>query len=493
MSDQPSAPFALTFDGLARGTPSSVGVDAAKIGAFLSDVEAAGLELHNLMIWRDGAVVAEAWRWPYSADRLRLTHSMTKSVTACAIGLLIDEGRLALGDRVASFFPEAGIAPDTRQARMTVEDLLTMRSGHENEVSGSIWRGIKTSWVDEFFQIPVVHEPGTTHVYSSAASYMLSAIVTKVTGETIDDYLKPRLFEPLGMTMRWDMGPDGVNPGGNGISCTSADALKLGILHAQKGVWEGRQILPQGWIEEATKAHGVPDYGYHWVVGNGYFAALGVFVQAIIVFPETNAVIMLNSAMDESRVLLPHLLKYFPGAFSGQGSEEADAALAEQFVEWQKGPSPLSGTTGNTETISGTWSVRDNELGVTEIQIAFDAGTMQLTLVGLDGELRAQAGDGHWIEAPSNMGGASLHHGYGLENTPTIAGGRWRTPSEYELTLHFVETAFRDTIRFWRVDDELEIERSVNINSDKRAWPVLSATRSASQVRPGAARGADLL
>src|SRR3546814_6469727 len=136
-----------------------------------------------------------AWRWPYSPDRLRMTHSRTKGFTPCAIGLRIDEGRLALSDRVANFFPEAEIDPDTRQARMTVEDLLTMRSGHASEVSGSIWRGIATSWVREFLRIPVVYEPGTRHVYSSAASYMLSAIVTWITGDTIAAYLTPRNTE----------------------------------------------------------------------------------------------------------------------------------------------------------------------------------------------------------------------------------------------------------------------------------------------------------
>src|SRR3546814_1675249 len=94
--------------------------------------------------------------------------------------------------------------------------------------------------------------------------------------------------------VQWDIGPDGVNPGGNGISIRTADALKLGILHAQKGVWQGRQVLPRAWVEAATHAHGVPDYGYHWVVGDGYYAALGVFVQMVVVFPEANAVIALK-------------------------------------------------------------------------------------------------------------------------------------------------------------------------------------------------------
>src|SRR3546814_5824383 len=116
---------------------------------------------------------------------------------------------------------------------MTVDELLTMRSGHASEVSGSIWLGIATSWVREFFRLPVVYEPGIRHVYSSAPSYMLSAIVTWITGETIAAYLTPRLFEPLGMgEVQWDIGPDGVNPGGNGISIRTADALKqIGRAH----------------------------------------------------------------------------------------------------------------------------------------------------------------------------------------------------------------------------------------------------------------------
>jgi CubicO group peptidase (beta-lactamase class C family) len=465
-------------DGLTRGTPRSVGVDAAAISAFLDDVESTGLELHNLMIWRDGAVITEAWRWPYSADRLRMTHSMTKSITACAIGLLIDEGRLALTDTVAGFFPEVDIEPLSRQARMTVEDLLTMRSGHAEEVSGSIWRGIETSWVTEFFRIPVEHEPGTKHVYSSAASYMLSAIVTRITGETISSYLTPRLFEPLGIAhMRWDVGPDGVNPGGNGVSLRSADALKLGILHAQGGVWQGRQILPRQWVEQATRAHGVPDYGYHWVIGDGYFAALGVFVQMVIVFPDSNLVIALNSAMEESRVLLPHLLKHFPAAFTGGGDAASDAVLARRLARWSDTPPLPALTDDDAAPLAGIWAVRDNPLGIADLQLTFDGDRVHLELTDAEGAHGVVAGHMCWRETTTDLRGASLHHGYRLRDAPTVAGGRWIAPNEYELVLHFAESAFRDCFRFRLAGDELTMERSVNINSGRRAWPQLIADR----------------
>lgn len=470
----------IQSDGLVRGAPASVGVGAAEISAFLDDVEAAGLELHDLMIWRNGVVIAEGWHWPYGPARRRMSHSMTKSVTACAIGLLVDAGKLALDDSVCSFFPKAAVAPGTPLSRMTVEDLLTMRSGHGQEVSGSIWRGIATSWVEEFFRIPIEHEPGTVHIYSSAASYMLSAIVTRVTGETIHDFLTPRLFDPLGMTdVHWDIGTDGFNPGGNGISFTTADALKLGILHAQKGLWKGARILPQWWVEQATRAQGAPDYGYHWVVGDGYYAALGVFVQMVMVFHEANAVLTLNAAMKQSSVLLPHLKRHFPAAFSGADGPADEEALAQRLAHWALTPSFVSTSPSEDTSLAGEWAVAANALGITAFRFAFAPRTIRLELDDRDGTHGIDVGRDDWIESRSSLPGAALHHGYRMKDTPTVAGARWIAPDRLELVLHFVESAFRDTFVFTLDGDRLTIDRSVNINSADRAWPTLTATRCA--------------
>src|SRR5579862_5688527 len=229
-------------DGLLRGEPREACVNAALVDAFLDDAATAGLDIHGLMLHRAGRVAAEGWWWPYRADRPRIMHSATKSVMASAIGMALEEGRFRLQDRVVSFFPELmpGVI-DNKLAAMTVENLLTMRAGHAAETSGSIWRGIATSWTAEFFKIPVVYTPGTTYMYTSAASYMLSAILTRVTGETLHDYLKPRFFTPLGITgEQWDIGPDNINPGGNGLTMKTADLLKLGVVHAQRGLWRGR-------------------------------------------------------------------------------------------------------------------------------------------------------------------------------------------------------------------------------------------------------------
>jgi CubicO group peptidase (beta-lactamase class C family) len=466
-------------DGLTRASAGSVGIDAARIAGFIDDVEAAGLELHDIMLWRDGAVVAEGWHWPYSAERRRMTHSMTKSITACAIGMLVDAGRLSLDDTVCSFFPEAAVDPASATARMTVEDLLTMRSGQGSEVSGSIWRGIATSWIDEFFRIPLDHEPGTVHVYSSAASYMLSAVVTRVTGETIHDFLTPRLFAPLGITnVTWDIGPDGVNPGGNGVSFTIADGLKLGILHAQKGVWQGQRILSKQWVEQATRAQGSPEYGYHWVIGDTYYAALGQFVQMIVVYPTANAVLALNGAMEESSVLRPHLKRHFPAAFAGAGDAASEVALTARLSGWAEIPALPSLTAGDAAGLAGGWVVDDNELGLARLDFAFSDDALRFSITDREGTHAVVAGLDGWHLAPTYLPGASLHHGYRLEDAPTFAGARWLAADQLELVLHFVESVFRDTFTFMRDGDQLTMARRVNINSAARAWPVVTATRA---------------
>lgn len=471
-----SRPFAA--DGLTRAGAGSVGVDAAQIAGFIDDVETAGLELHDIMLWRDGAVVAEGWRWPYGPERRRMTHSMTKSITACAIGMLVDDGRLSLDDTVCSFFPEAGVDPASATARMTVEHLLTMRSGQGSEVSGSIWRGIATSWIEEFFRIPLDHEPGTVHVYSSAASYMLSAIVTRVTGETIHDFLTPRLFAPLGITnVTWDMGPDGINPGGNGVSFTLADGVKLGVLHAQKGVWNGQRLLSEQWVRQATRAQGSPEYGYHWVIGDTYYAALGQFVQMILVYPAANAVLALNGAMEESSVLLPHLRKHFPAAFAGPGDAVAEAALAARLTGWGEVPALASLAPGDEAGLAGGWIVDDNELGLTRLDFGFEGDTLRFSITDHQGTHGVVAGCDGWQLAPGYLPGTSLHHGYPLADAPIFAGARWLAADRLELVLHFVESVFRDTLTFTREGGRLTMARRVNINSGARAWPVVTARR----------------
>jgi CubicO group peptidase (beta-lactamase class C family) len=233
-------------DGLARASPESVGMDSAFIDAFLKDLVENSIEVHTLMLYRAGSVIAEGSWWPYRADRPHMMHSATKSFLAVAVGLAIEEGYFQLDTKVVDIFPQQaaaasdGLAISDNLAALTVEDLLTQTSGHAHGVSGGEWRGIKTGWLTEFFRLLLVHKPGTEFVYTSATSFMLSAINSQTTGTTVREFLEPRFCRPLGIKLlSWDVGPDGICPGGNGISCLQSDLSEVGHPALAKGQVKG--------------------------------------------------------------------------------------------------------------------------------------------------------------------------------------------------------------------------------------------------------------
>lgn len=315
----------MTYIPLPRALPHERGVDPAGVVDFLQAVTEQGLELHSFLLYRQGAVVAEAYWQPYSAHRLHVQHSATKSWTATAIGLLIDDGRLSLDAKVVSFFPELCPQPiSANLAAMTVEDLLTMRTGHTRGISGGDWRNLQSSWVEAFLNEPVDEPPGQSFIYSSASSFMLSAIVTQVTGQTMHALLQARVLDYLGLDhLEWDLAPGGFNSGGNGLSCTSEDSLKFGVLHLNHGQWQGRQLLSPEWVSEATRNQ-VQDvwmgefdgkqylprdknkaneaqregYGYQWwMTEHGGYYASGVFGQQCMVLPEQDTVIVFTCGL----------------------------------------------------------------------------------------------------------------------------------------------------------------------------------------------------
>ncbi|MDE2134646.1 MAG: serine hydrolase [Alphaproteobacteria bacterium] len=477
---------AAQIDGLARAAPSAVGVDAGEVEAFLNNVEAAELELHSLMLHRAGHVAVEAWWWPYRAQYPHIMHSLAKSFTAAAIGLALEEGRFALDDKIVSFFPEF-LPPlvNDNLAAMTVKDLLTMRTGHAEETSGASWRGIETSWIAEFFKIPVVHRPGTTFVYTSAASYMLSAILTKATGETLHDYLKPRLLEPLGIIgEHWDIGPDGINPGGNGLTCKTADILKFGVLHAQKGIWNGKRLLPQAWIETVTRPHGGNDYGYHWVTDKGgSYRALGVFVQMVMVFPQAGGTLALTAGIGGSHLILPLVHRHFPKLFRDAPFEnaKADAHLKARLATLSLARQLTSAPSQLPLKVSGVrYRVECNPLGVSEVRFDFSNKRSVFYLTDAEGEHVVFMGNDGWLEGQTDMPGRDLHHGYHLKGTRIVAGANWLDATTLQMIWIFVNTAFRDTVicRFEDDGSHVTIDRSVNVNSSALSHPTLVGARA---------------
>jgi CubicO group peptidase (beta-lactamase class C family) len=467
-------------DGLSRATPESQGVSSASVLAFLDDIEETGFEVQSFMLWRHGHVIAEGWWSPYRADRIHMMHSLTKSVTACAVGLAIADGRFHLEDKVVSFFPQYLPAPvSDNLAAMTVQDLLTMRTGHAAMVSGSVWRPIKTSWIAEFYKIPVTTKPGTNFVYTSAATYMLSAIVTKTTGQSVADYLKPRMFDPLGIQgYQWPAGPEGISPGANGLTWKTSDSLKFGILHAQKGMWQGKQILPAEWTEAVQYPHVKDTYGYQWWLGpDGTYLADGLFSQLSFVFPRHDAVLAITAATPEKSHFNGFVYKHFPAAFQAAALPDSHSAhaLENRTRSLRLLPAPRPTHSPVIHHVSGKdYQFPENPDQVKSMKFDFTDDACVFTMQDYRGTHTIKAGLGRTFEDDTTMTGNKLHHEYELEQMRVSASGEWRDDRTFVMTWSFVETAFRDTVTCFFEGPAVRFDRQVNVNSAETSQPTLT-------------------
>ena len=244
---------AQNITSLARGIPEAGGVSSEGILNFVAAADSGRHEFHSFMFLRHGKVIAGGWWSPYRPDLRHSLYSLSKSFTSTAVGFAVTEKLLSVGDKVISFFPD--LLPDTVSQNLkdlTVKDLLTMSVGQDHDPTGSI-RNWDADWVKSFLALPIKYKPGTKFLYNSVATFMLSAIVQKVTGQKVIDYLKPRLFAPLGIEgMDWEVSPKNINTGGWGLRLKTEDLAKFGQFYLQKGKWNDKQLLPEKWINEST-------------------------------------------------------------------------------------------------------------------------------------------------------------------------------------------------------------------------------------------------
>lgn len=320
---------------LPRSAFTAEKVDGKAIPRYLEAVGKAEQDLHSLMILRHGKVVAEQWFGDNAANKPHALHSVSKTFTATAIGFAVAEGKLKVTDKVISFFPDK-LPPEVNDnlKALEVRHLLTMSSGHDVE-PGNIRNAPDADWVQGFLAAPFVHKPGTFFVYNSLGTYMLSAIVQKVTGRKLLDYLYPRLFRPLGIVGAvWDESPQGIHTGGWGLYLKTEDLAKMGLFILQKGKWNNKQLLPEAWFDEATTSHiaslpagrrpeqvnaktkekdWLQGYGYQmWRSRHNSFRADGANGQYILILPEKDAVIVttanIRDMQDELNLIWKYLL-----------------------------------------------------------------------------------------------------------------------------------------------------------------------------------------
>ncbi|WP_326999978.1 beta-lactamase family protein [Dactylosporangium sp. NBC_01737] len=295
------------------------------VQGFVAGVERLGV--HSFVLLRHGETVAEGWWHPYEPERPQTLYSLSKSFTSTAVGLAVADGLLSVDDLVADLLP--GHNRDLRGMR--VRHLLTMTTGHDTDAAPLMAEDPGGDWVRGFLGVPVVHEPGTRFVYNSGATYALSAIVQRLTGETLLDYLRPRLFEPLGFgPAAWDTCPRGISFGGWGLRLRTADLARFGELYLRGGRWQGRQLVPAAWVEAATAAqvpNGGPDpdespdwqqgYGYQfWRCRHGAFRGDGAFGQFVVVMPAQDQVLAVTAGASDMQAVLDavwaHLLDAAP-------------------------------------------------------------------------------------------------------------------------------------------------------------------------------------
>ena len=317
------APYEQPFE---RATPESQGISSEYLAALIRELyHAKGTEMHHFMALRHGKVICQCNFAPYPRGMWHITHSMCKSITGMAIGLLIEEGKLRLDENIYDIFPDkVNSLLKIFRPVITVENLLTMSSGITFNESGIV---SGNDWVASYLNSTVNGTTGQIFQYNSLNTYMLSAIVAKRTGETLTEYLKPRLFQPLGITKYfWETCPAGITKGGWGLFLCAEDMAKLGQLYLQKGKWRGEQIIPESWVEASTqKRWETPDdtygYGYQlWMEQRpGSFEFNGMLGQNVVIYPDMDMVLVTNAGNNElfqDCIMLNIIRKYFPPEYA---------------------------------------------------------------------------------------------------------------------------------------------------------------------------------
>jgi CubicO group peptidase (beta-lactamase class C family) len=461
---------------LPRSSPEEQGVSSSAILGFVEAAEKNIDVLHSFMLVRHGRVVAEGWWSPYAADIPHSLFSLSKSFTSTAVGLAVAEGRLSLDDRVIQFFPdEAPAAPGKNLQEMRVRDLLRMSSGQaEADIKAFSFRS-QQDLVREFLAMPVPFKPGTHFVYNTEATYMLSAIVQKVTGRTVLDYLGPRLFEPLGIANpTWQASAQGIPFGGFGLSVRTEDIARFGQLYLQRGLWRGRQLLPAAWVDAATSlqtsngsdptSDWSQGYGYQfWRCRHGFYRGDGAFGQFCIVMPQYDAVVAITSGTNDMQGVMNLIWdRIVPALKDGPlpADPDSDRRLAGKLSTLSLVPeagSPAAPIAGN---IAGKrFEFPANPHGVESVALEPSPGggaTLSFEMAGAPERL--VCGGGSWVKG-------RLPPAYGITE-PAAASGAWTADDTYTALVYRIETPFRATYTLKFSGSEALLSVTYNVDSD---------------------------
>lgn len=421
---------------LPSSAPETQGVDPTTLHSLLTDLDARLDSLHSLVLVRHGHVVAEASWAPYSTTTPHTMYSISKSFTSAAIGFAVAEGLVSVDDRIVQLFPEDTPADlDARLLDLRVHHLLTMTTGHAEDTLDALVAAGSGSWVRAFLAVPLSADPGSLFVYNTGASYVLSAIVQKVTGERLLDYLTPRLLAPLGISgATWLQDPHGVDLGGFGLSISTRDLAAFGQMLLQRGEFGGRQLLSADWVATATaplvastgdSADWQQGYGYQfWTARHGYRGD-GAFGQFCLVLPEDDAVVAITASLQNMQTPLDVLWGCREALFSDAvAAEDADAGGAATYSF--EVSSPVASSEMPFAAVDGIRFRLDasGHPGAPET-LALHRGAEGTTLLlGVDGvEHRLVFGSDAWMPGTADLGPGS--------GSAILARGAWVHEGEF--------------------------------------------------------------
>jgi len=430
-----------------RSTPEEQGISSQSIYDWVKALDKL-MYLNSFMLIRHGHVIAEGWWKPYNAETRHQTFSLSKSFTSVAVGLAISEKRLSLDDRVYEFFPDK--LPQKMQAdfmSMTVRHLLTMSTGHDRCAFCYVKDAPDGDWVKAFFNSPLAYEPGKIFSYNSIASYMLSAIITKLTKQKLVDYLYPRLLQPLGIEdYYWELCPKGINTGGWGFNLTMREIANFAQLLLQRGKWQGQQLIPEEYFEMATSfqidnsMNENPDwklgYGFQfWRCRHNAFRADGAFGQYALIMPDQDMTLTVTAGLQGMQeilnlvwdILLP-AVKDIPLPSNPSDLNKLNEQIASLYI-------PLANGTKNDVPKSMCYNIEMNTLGISSIE--FEISNDQCDLIISRGEEKEKISAGF---------GKNILGKFRLYNPiPCKVGASagWKNSKELEIVFCFYETPYR--------------------------------------------------
>jgi len=468
---------------LPRSAPEAQGVSSAEILDFLEAVGKSQHEFHSFMMIRHGQVIAEGWWSPYAADLNHMLYSLSKSFTSTAIVFAVTEGRLKVEDPVISFFPnDLPASVSENLAALRVKHLLTMSVGHAKDSTPIIEQ--TDNWVKVFLALPVANPPGSAFLYNSGATYMLSAIVQKLTGQKVIDYLGPRLFQPLAIEgMTWETCPRGINTGGWGLAIQTEGLAKFGQMYLQKGAWTGKQILPAAWVEEATtfkiqqpaeagkdledaKKTSEWHQGYcyqFWRTRHNAYRADGAFGQYTIIMPDQDAVICITSESASMAGEFDLIWQYLLPAMKETvlpPDQISQARLKQKLSSLALLPPKAQATSPVAAGISGKSFKIGNDANVQSVSFKFQKSSCLFTLKDAKGAHPITCGIEKWINGKTDMPGTPPKLTVGALGpvSKVMASGTWADENTFQMTWHFYETPHHDTVTCRFDGDKVKIE-----------------------------------